>query len=91
MTPSPTFAPRLTPDRIRSGGLSFISRASAIITASVGVPPTANRRSPIWRTRTGRVSVSEWPAPDCTSAAATTQTPSESVAAIASSTARPGA
>ena len=65
--------------------------ASAIITASVGVPRTAKRRSPKPRSRSGGVSVSEWPAPDCSSAGATTQMSSDSVAAIASSAASPGA
>ena len=37
--------PRLTPERISVGGLSFITSAIAIITQSVGVPVTAKRFS----------------------------------------------
>jgi len=40
----------------------------AIITESVGVPLHDQRRSSCWRMRTGRERVSEWPAPDCSSA-----------------------
>ena len=47
--------------------------ASAIITASVGVPVTEKRRLSWRRSRTGWVRVSEWPAPDCSSVGATTQ------------------
>ena len=61
------------------------------MTQSVGVPLTANRRSPSWRSRIGSLSVSEWPAPDCSSAGAITQTSSLSSAAIFSSATRPGA
>src|SRR4051794_41002258 len=60
-------------------------------TQSVGVPSTANRRSPIWRIRNGRCSVSEWLAPDCSVSGATPQTSSDRVRAIFSSTSRPGA
>ena len=56
--------------------------ASAIITASVGVPVTEKRRSPCRRSRTGWVRVSEWPAPDCSSVGATTQMSSENRRAI---------
>ena len=62
-----------------------------VITASVGVPDTANRLSPNLRSRSGRVRVSEWPAPDCSSAGATTHISSEKAAAISSATFRPGA
>src|SRR5262245_18356545 len=79
------------PDRIRSGGESFMIWAMAIITASVGVPLTENRRSPCFLRRIGRDRVSEWPAPVCSSAGATTQTSSDRFAAIDSSTAKPGA
>src|SRR3546814_19975014 len=40
VTSSAMFVPRFTPDRIRSGGVSFISLPTAIRTASVGVPVT---------------------------------------------------
>ena len=65
--------------------------AKAIITASVGVPLTEYLRSPCFRNRIGRLSVSEWPAPDCSSAGATIHTSSERLVAIDSSTAKPGA
>ena len=64
---------------------------SAIITESVGVPVTAKRRSPSFCRRTGRVRVSEWPAPDCSSDGAQIQISSENCSAISSSTANPGA
>ena len=64
-------------------------QAIAIITASVGVPVTQKRRSPSLRRRTGTVRVSEWPAPDCSSAGATIQMSSENSRAILSSTLRP--
>ena len=54
-------------------------QAIAIITASVGVPVTQKRRSPSFLRRTGTVSVSEWPAPDCSSVGATIQTSSENM------------
>src|SRR3712207_3110861 len=60
-------------------------------TQSVGVPSTANRCSPICRIRNGRCSVSEWLAPDCSVSGATTQTSSDRVRAIFSSTSSPGA
>src|SRR5687767_7776257 len=77
------------PERIRSGGESFMIQAIAIITASVGVPVTQKRRSPSFLRRTGTVSVSEWPAPDCSSVGATIQTSSEKARAIVSSTLSP--
>jgi hypothetical protein len=65
--------------------------AIAIITESVGVPVTQKRRSPRRLSRTGLVSVSEWPAPDCSSVGATIQTSSEIADAIRSRTLRPAA
>ena len=41
------------------------------------MPVTQKRRSPSFLSRTGRVSVSECPAPDCSSVGATIQTSSE--------------
>ena len=73
-----------------SGACAMTSR-SAIITESVGVPLTAKRRSPCLWSRTGRVSVSEWPAPDCSSDGAQIQMSSENWRAICSSTLSPGA
>ena len=58
------------------GGASFITCAQAIITQSVGVPVTAKRFVSISRRRSGRVSVSECEAPDCSVSGATTQTSS---------------
>ena len=55
------------------GRVSFMIWASAIITASVGVPLTEKRLSSWRRSRTGWVRVSEWPVPDCSSLGATTQ------------------
>jgi hypothetical protein len=70
---------------------SAITSPSAISTESVGVPVTAKRRSPNCRSRIGRVRVSERLVPDWSSAGATIQTSSDSVAAIRSSAASPGA
>ena len=79
------------PDRITSGGESFITCASASITASVGVPVTEKRRSSCFLSRTGVVRVSEWPAPDCSSVGATIHTSSLNLRATASSSLRPRA
>ena len=65
--------------------------ASASITASVGVPLTEKRRSSCLLRRTGVDSVSEWPAPDCSSAGATIQISSLSLRATPSSSFRPRA
>jgi 5'-nucleotidase len=53
-----------------------------MVTASVGVPVTDQRRALCSRSRTGRFSVSEWPAPDCSSCGATIHTSSLKWAAI---------
>src|SRR5688572_30304805 len=79
------------PERSRSGGESCMILAIAIITASVGVPVTQNRRSPSRRKRTGTVRVREWPAPDCSSVGATIQMSSEKRRAMVSRTLRPAA
>src|SRR3954451_5784346 len=79
------------PDRITSGGESFITCASASMTASVGVPVTEKRRSSCFLSRTGVVRVNEWPAPDCSSVGATIHTSSLSLRATASSSLRPRA
>src|SRR3546814_10004234 len=71
---------------MRSGGSSFMIQAIAIITESVGVPVTQKRRSPSFLSLTGKVRVSEWPAPDCSSVGATTQISSENSLAIFSNT-----
>ena len=63
----------------------------ASITQSVGVPDTAKRLGPALRKRKGSDSVSECDAPDCSVSGATTQMSSESVRAIFSATASPGA
>src|SRR5690242_19539296 len=83
--------PRLTPERRRVGGDSFITWAQAIITQSVGVPVTAKRFGSIWRSRRGRVRVSECEAPDCSVSGATTHTSSLKARAIFSAAASPGA
>src|SRR3546814_4518639 len=66
-------------------------QAIAIITESVGVPVTQTRRSPSFLSLTGKVRVSEWPAPDCPSVGATTQISSENSLAIFSNTLSPAA
>src|SRR5215469_5689350 len=65
--------------------------AVPIITQSVGVPVTAKRCASISRNRSGRDSVRECEAPDCSLSGATTQTSSVSACAMRSATARPGA
>src|SRR3546814_4279554 len=74
---------------MRSGGSSFMIQAIAIITESVGVPVTQKRRSPCFLSLTGKVRVSEWPAPDCSSVGATTQISSENSLANFSNTMSP--
>src|SRR6185312_8761778 len=83
--------PRLTPERINVGGLSFMISATPIITQSVGVPVMAKRFALISRRRSGRVSVSECDAPDCSVSGAQTHTSSVSARAIFSAISRPGA
>ncbi len=64
---------------------------TAMITQSVGVPATAKRFSPTWRSRSGFDSDSECATPDWSVSGATTQTSSESCAAMRSRTASPSA
>ena len=49
-----------------------------MMTQSVGVPLTAKRRSPTWRSRSGSLSDSECDTPDWSNSGATTQTSSDS-------------
>src|SRR6185312_10114015 len=60
-------------------------------TQSVGVPSTAKRRGPSWRTRSGRVRVSEWLAPLCSCSGPTTQTSLLRLWATRASSLMPGA
>ena len=62
-----------------------------MMTQSLGVPRSAKRFSEISRSRSGSLSDSECDSPLWSSSGATTQTSSESAAAIRSSAARPGA
>jgi hypothetical protein len=54
----------LTPDRTKSGILPFSTWRAPMMMQSVGVPRTANRRSPTSRSRSGSLSDSEWATPD---------------------------
>src|ERR1700722_10962203 len=91
VTSSAAFWPRLTPDRIRSGGLPSRMWRTPMMTQSVGVPLIANRRSSTVRMRSGSLSESECETPDWSNSGATTQTSSESARAISLHTSSPGA
>src|SRR5690349_10974814 len=88
---SPRLAPRLTPDRTRSGRRRGMMWLTATSTQSVGVPSTAKRLGDSRRTWSGRRRVSEWAAPLCSTSGATTQTSRDSERATRSSTLSPGA
>ncbi len=91
VTSSAILAPRLTPDRTRSGLAPLISSLMPSITQSVGVPVTAKRRSSSLRTRTGSESVRARDAPDCSYSGATIQMSSDSSRAIRSRASSPSA
>ena len=82
---------------LRDGAIDLLADIHVGITTPMDdiplhvVPDTDQRRASCWRSRTGRPSVSECPAPDCSSAGATIQISSENSRAIASSTTSPGA
>src|SRR5215510_1810553 len=73
------------PETTMSGrsGRIFVSASS---TQSVGVPSTVKRRSPIWRARSGLVSVNECAVALCSEAGATTVTSPTASSALANAT-----
>ena len=62
-----------------------------MMTQSVGVPFTAKRRSPIWRSLSGSLSESECETPDWSYSGATIHTSSDKARAISSQASSPAA